>query len=253
MLCTGKRINVLLYPHISGLEDGLTCALYSPSHRFRAYIRIHGNAVVTPVVWLRGHRGGSYTSTSVGVCPPSDGVWVTCDLTLTIPFSAVEGSPDSYDMYFELDGAPTNDYDVKQISFRFEGSSAGLVVSNVVKGLWGVGSRVLITSHTVKYDDEQVRTITKVRDHTDPNYTVLELDSSFIRPTTMTDNPDYAVEVALLSRNIVFEGADDDTNDLHGAHLIVLHTPSIQQKLEGVEFRNFGQQGNLGRYVSVAM
>ena len=48
----------------------------------------------------------------------------------------------------------------------------------------------------------------------------------------------------------MFEGAQDDPNQRHGAHLIILHTPGVIQKLEGVEFRNFGQQGNLGRYVS---
>jgi hypothetical protein len=156
-------------------------------------------------------------------------------------------------MYFRLDeqAGSFHDYDVKEISFQFAGSSTGLVVRNTVSGKWGVGAQVLITSHTINYDDEQVKTITGIRDHTDPNYSVLELDSSFIRPTTETDNVDYAVEVALLSRNIVFEGANDDP--LHGAHLIVFHTPLIQQKIEGVEFRNFGQQGTLGRYVSNAL
>ena len=76
---------------------------------------------------------------------------------------------------------------------------------------------------------------------------VLELDSDIKRPSTFEDNPNYAVEVALLSRNIVFEGAPDDSNDLHGAHLMVFLT-GTPQLLQGVEFRNFGQQGNIARY-----
>jgi hypothetical protein len=154
-------------------------------------------------------------------------------------------------MYFELDKGPTVEYDVKKISFIDAGSSTGLVVSDSVKGKWGPGSQVLITSHTLNYDDEQVMTIVNVRNYTKTGYVILELESTFIRPTTALDNPDYAVEIALLSRNIVFEGAKDDPDNLSGAHLIIFQTPNIVQKIEGVEFRNFGQQGNLGRYVSI--
>lgn len=37
-------------------------------------------------------------------------------------------------------------------------------------------------------------------------------------------------------------------SNLHGGHLIIYHTPGVAQRLEGVEIRDFGQQGNLGRY-----
>jgi len=217
---------------------------------FHADIRVHDNTDNTPMkIWLKGYlEGNERTYTNVGLCPPSNNGWVPCDVTWTIPASAVAGNPSRFEMYFELDQAPVLDYDMKHISFEFSGSSAGVVVSSTVN--WGIGAKVLITSHTINYDDEQVRTILGVKNHTEAGYSVLELDSSFIRPTTATENPDYAVEVALLSRNIVFEGAEDDPNGLHGAHLIVFHTPEIVQRLEGVEFRNFGQQGNLGRYVS---
>jgi hypothetical protein len=59
--------------------------------------------------------------------------------------------------------------------------------------------------------------------------------------------------VALLSRNIVFEGAigEDEESDYHGGHLTVYHTPNVTQIIEGAEFRNFGQQGVSGRYVSL--
>ena len=85
-------------------------------------------------------------------------------------------------------------------------------------------------------------------DHAESDHVVIVLDSDILKPITQVDNEDFAVEVALLSRNVVFEGATDDPNELHGAHLIVFHTPEVIQKLEGVEFVNFGQQGNLGRY-----
>ena len=42
----------------------------------------------------------------------------------------------------------------------------------------------------------------------------------------------------------------EDSSDNHGGHLIVMHTPNVAQKLEGVELNHMGQQGILGRYVS---
>lgn len=131
-----------------------------------------------------------------------------------------------------------------------EDRSRALVLSNTIQGKWGVGAQVLITSHTREWDEEQVRTISNIYDHTEAGYVVVELDLPIWRPTTIKDSPDFATEVALLARNIVFEGAADDSNSRHGAHLIIMHTPGVVQKLEGVELRNFGQQGNLGRYVS---
>lgn len=99
-----------------------------------------------------------------------------------------------------------------------------IVVSDSVKNQWGIGSEIMITSHTLKYDEEQVRTITDVYDHLESGYVVIVLDSAILRPITEKDNPDFGVEVALLSRNFVFEGVKDDPNEFRGAHLIVFHT-----------------------------
>ena len=147
--------------------------------RFQATIRVHNNVGYIPIVWLKGYADGSSPTDTNLVCPPSEGQCVLCDLTVTIPPSTVAGNPSRYEMYLEFDKAPTIDYDIKQISFKFSGTPAGLIVSNTVKNHWGPGSRILITSHTINLDDEQVRTITSVRDHADPRYTVLEVDSTF--------------------------------------------------------------------------
>jgi hypothetical protein len=73
------------------------------------------------------------------------------------------------------------------------------------------------------------------------------LDSAIIRPTTLVESKDYAVEVALLSRNILIEGGTDPTAR-HGGHMMIMNTPSVVQSIIGLELRNFGQQGALGRY-----
>lgn len=79
--------------------------------------------------------------------------------------------------------------------------------------------------------------------------------------STLENDPDFPAEVAWLSRSVTFDAdtTQGNTGDkaLHcneeqrriGGHLIVSHT-SVAQRIEGVEFKNFGQTGSLGRYVS---
>lgn len=75
---------------------------------------------------------------------------------------------------------------------------------------------------------------------------------SYFRHGTIESDPDFAVEVARLRRSVVIEAEEDDMiengDGLLGGHLIVYHTPQIQQRIQGVEFVNMGQQGALGRY-----
>ncbi len=62
-----------------------------------------------------------------------------------------------------------------------------------------------------------------------------------------------AAEVAWLSRTIIFDADGDGPSgnihdNLHGGHFMIFFTPNVAQYIEGVEIRNFGQQGNLGKY-----
>ena len=120
-----------------------------------------------------------------------------------------------------------------------------IMVPKTVIGKWGIGAEILITPHTRVWNQNQVRTIQSIR--TSESYAVIELDAPILRPTTMLESADFAVEVALLSRNIVFEGGSDSVVS-HGGHFMIMHTPNVVQTIEGVDLRNFGQQGNLGRY-----
>ena len=80
--------------------------------------------------------------------------------------------------------------------------------------------------------------------------------------STLANDPDFPAEVAWLSRSVTFDA--DTTQGLAGGgtwwkcnseqrriggHMMISHT-SVAQKIEGVEFKNFGQSGTLGRYVS---
>jgi len=120
-------------------------------------------------------------------------------------------------------------------------------VDDSVGGFWLAGARLLVTSHTRLWDDHQERTIVAVTTNSvSSGYVRLELDAPIRRPTTLLESQDYAVEVALLSRNIVFEGGSNNMQD--GGHFIILHTPNVAQTIQGIDIQHFGIQGTLGRY-----
>ena len=122
-----------------------------------------------------------------------------------------------------------------------------IIVDSSIKGKWTTGAEILITSHTRVWNEHQVRKIVRVSDDA-TGYVRVELDKAIIRPTTIQESPDFAVEVALLSRNILFEGGSDN-QEFHGGHFWIFHTPAVIQSIVGLQVRNFGQQGNLGRFV----
>ena len=125
--------------------------------------------------------------------------------------------------------------------------AAIIIEADSVKSKWVVGAEVLITSHTRIWNEHQQRTIEEVRDATEAGYVELVLNTPIIRPTTFKEYPDFAVEVALLSRNILFEGGQDN-NSRHGGHFMIRNTPNVVQSIIGLDVRSFGQQGALGRY-----
>lgn len=77
--------------------------------------------------------------------------------------------------------------------------------------------------------------------------------------STLANDPDFPAEVAWLSRSVTFDA--DTTKGTKGSkswecnpsqrriggHMMISHT-SVAQRIEGVEFKNFGQSGSLGRY-----
>ena len=123
---------------------------------------------------------------------------------------------------------------------------SNIVVDDSIVNKWGPGSEILITSHTREWNKHQQRTITQIETSEFPGKVRVWLDKPIVRPTTVRDSPDFATEVALLSRNIVFKGGDDETS-LHGGHMWVMHTPNVVQSIVGVDIQNFGQQGSRGR------
>lgn len=119
-----------------------------------------------------------------------------------------------------------------------------ITVSPQAAACWDVGSDLVITSNTRHSSAYQQASIAA----TDPITGRITLNDGISEPSTLASDPDHAVEVALLTRRIVFEADSSPVDALAGGHLMILHTPDVAQRLEGVEIRNFGQQGTLGRY-----
>ena len=163
--------------------------------------------------------------------------------------SSVDGFR-AYNLFYRLfhkltvDGLPSNTptwvYVVEDSSLNW------ILVDDTVLNKWGPGSEILITSHTREWNKHQQRTITSIVTSEFQGKVRIWFNSSIIRPTTIRKSQDFATEVALLSRNIVFEGGDDDIS-LHGGHMRIMYTPNVVQSIVGVDIRNFGQQGTMGR------
>jgi hypothetical protein len=157
-----------------------------------------------------------------------------CQLTHLQLLPAVRGLPPSAPAWVNL-------YDISS-------DLRSIVVEATVNGKWAPGAEILLTSHTQQSDGHQTRNIVGVSAFgSDGKYMMLTLNSAVDRPTTQIESADFATEVALLSRNIAFQGGSD-SNSLQGGHFWVMNTPKVQQYIEGVDFQNFGQQGLLGRY-----
>jgi hypothetical protein len=142
--------------------------------------------------------------------------------------------------------AATVDWDALSIEF-VSGPVRTLVLSEAASPCWAAGAELLVTSHTTWFEDAQTAQIESVA--VVGGKARVRLTSAIARPTTLSDSADFAVEVALLSRNVAIEGALDGLDATRiGGHLMVMHTEGIAQTLHGVKFERMGQQGNLGRY-----
>jgi len=85
-----------------------------------------------------------------------------------IPKSSL-GNLQTAAVYIVTEGTSTSTYDVDDLSFRYvymEGPITGLVVpASGGLGKWGAGASVLISSHTINWSDQHVRTITSISEY----------------------------------------------------------------------------------------
>jgi hypothetical protein len=137
----------------AGFQEG---ALY----RIHADVRIH-NTDSPPTVMeisIRSRRHGDLDDIYVTLvtCPPSQNEWVSCDGEFRVPANLTDDQEHTlrYDVLFEILWTFSIDYDVDNLSFELaEGPLNRLIVSDAVQHYWATGAEVLLTSHTLEWED----------------------------------------------------------------------------------------------------
>lgn len=222
-------------------------------YTFRAKVRVNSAEEVMTRFTLKTRTADDaenvYKVESAGYCPPSSESigWVECERNFMFTEDHANATEIQLIFVTEEDKESVIDYDDVSVSLAYSPVST-LVLNSTDIDCWGVGSEVMITSHTLKPKDLKVRKVEGTEVVGDQTY--VYIDSPIPKHTTMAESPEYAVEVALLSREVLIKPMDDvePLQPLHGGHFMVLQTPEVAQHIEGVEFRKMGQQGVIGRY-----
>lgn len=230
-------------------EDGIQwsipiqCVQVDAVYRIQVKVRVFDVRPVATAVYMEFEGVDGRTTRQVIVCPPSNNTWISCDGFFRMPELKI-GELQNVNAYFVVEGAITATYDLDDLSFTFEqmgGEVSGLIVSDEVRGKWGVGSSILITSSTIDWRDQFVRKIVGLKTQIEAGTVLLELSEPIPRPFTRTQNS-FAAEIAILSRNIVLSGGNGVT---------IWSTPNLQQSIVGLRVTGFGsQEKSLSRHVS---
>jgi hypothetical protein len=149
----------------------------------------------------------------------------------------------------------TIDYD--DLSIRFvRGYVDKLLVDSVDASCWGPGSDVHVTTSTFyNGDGAPIRpngykgNIIAVSDAGDGSNALQISPAPTLPIVSQSDSTLYAAEVALLSRNVIIEGSNNEANG-KGGYLQVLHTPNVSQTIQGVQFKNMGRLAEVDHFVS---
>ena len=215
-----------------------SCVRAKATYRFRAKVRVHSE---TPIVikWVvRGWEGRHPVFAQLAICPPSQGEWVQCSGSI-IQFPNEIVHAHRLDILAETLDTFRNDYDVDDLSFELiEGPVDRLILPRSIHQKWRTGAHLLITSSSSTWDEWEVVEIKDIVVH-DSDSVKVEISRPIKSPITARESPAFATEVALLSRNIVFENA---------GHFTVFHTQGVAQMIEGADFIRFGTTGQSGRY-----
>ncbi|OWF38944.1 Transmembrane protein 2 [Mizuhopecten yessoensis] len=114
--------------------------------------------------------------------------------------------------------------------------------------LWRQGDVVLVTSTDFDWRQAELADVIECEDCL-ANQIKVNMLPKYTHYGEVYMNTDMRAEVALISRNIVFEGSDKDAgdDDVFGGHLKFLQDFE-NVHIEGAEFFDMGQNNFLGRY-----
>ena len=214
-----------------------SCMKTHIKYAFHVEVRMHSLSPVSSEWKLKFYLEGVKKPVikSLAKCPKSQGFWISCDGIFEPSTDIIE--PARIEVYLESDTSSYDiDYDVDNISFKLTESGLDrLILPKSIENLWSVGSEILVTSHTSQWDGHVTRRISSMENHDEEGYVKVGLNEAIDLPLTLGSHPFHATEVALLSRNIVFNGGN-------GAHMTILKTPDQIQVIQGVEFVGFGEE-----------
>ena len=234
------------------------CIEENSIYTFSQKVRLHSETPTKIRMLLKTTQPNStsipaYMTETLGYCKDVGGEagWVYCQRNWL--FTDVHASAEKIELSFVVEVDRTSDLDFDELKVvQYAPPLDLLVVPDSVLGCWGPGAEILQTSHTLDHADENVLSIESVTDNLDGTATV-KTTTKIAKPTTVKDDHEMAVEIALLDRNVKIMPVDpnDDFNPKHGANFMVINTPDVAQTITGVNFYKMGQQGNFGRYVSL--
>ena len=244
-----------------------SCLTRGVSYIFSSRMRLHltpgfvgGAEKMYWFIEFKNTDGGSSTKEIVNCDAQSvsDG-WVTCTGIFMIDekLSLARGSTASLRMSFKnIRDGEKYDVDYDDISIRYhQGYVDELIVESSDVSCWGSGADVHVTPaiyYQSSYAGSDLSTqIQNVTNNGDGSSSLM-LKNAATLPIVSEEN-DYktAVEVVLLSRNLIIEG-DADGGSGRGGYMQVLHTPNIPQTIEGVRFVNMGRKAEVDKFVSDA-
>jgi len=223
-------------------------------------LRIHSYVDESYYFQLRGYKPvqKQWFHKTLLKCPGQkrENDWVTCSGEVMIDHElSVEGLQ-HYEFRIVFNNQDHRyDIDIDDLSMSYKrGYMEKVLVDTDDVACYERGSDIHIHSST-NYNfgsggnsfDSYTATITDV--DTKPEGTYLTLDEPPIIPViSYEEDPEYAVELAFVSRNVIIEGADDEGNSQKGGYLQILHTPEVVQILDGVEFLNMGRKSEHDRF-----
>lgn len=245
-----------------------TCLVAGRTYKFGFRYKVSGEEGTTvapkeggwPWANIRHMEGSSYVYNAFQTCsePVPANTWMNCESIIEIDEDIVGG--DNIVAAFHQNFNKSVDMSYDDVYFEFvepdetrnpDAIAKTLSVDPAFASCVRPGEEILVTSYQYRgWDKEQVVKVASV-DATS-GLLVLEDEIEGDLPTEAgpSDEPSFAVEIARLERDVVFEAQADDpeTGGLIGGHFMVLCTPGVVQTISGVAVDNFGQQGILGRY-----
>jgi len=169
--------------------------------------------------------------------------WVYCNVIVHSVIDIQDVSALTFGIW--LANNTNSDLDFDDLSIKPGGFDV-LHVDEAASSCWKPGDEILLTSWLKDANNRLTATIESTSD----GILILNETLAITTLATAAADPRFAIEVARLTRKVIFEGElDDPTREfLLGGHFIVYQTPQQIQLLEGVKLVNFGQQGEKGRY-----